>query len=80
MIFIDIPWTYALFVQACDRIYRIGTKNKVTIYNLITKDTVDEKVYDLVIDKQAMSDYIIDNQINQSNINNLKKYILDLQK
>jgi SNF2 family DNA or RNA helicase len=79
MIFIDTPWTAAVFNQACDRIYRIGTKNKVFIYNLITKDTIDERVLEIINDKKAIADYIIDNEISKSTIDNLRKYILELK-
>lgn len=79
MIFIDTPWTAAVFNQACDRIYRIGTNRKVFIYNLITKDTIDERVLEIINDKKAISDYIIDNEISKSTVDNLRKYILELK-
>lgn len=79
MIFIDTPWTDAVFQQACDRIYRIGTKRPVFIYNLITKDTIDERVSDILKDKKAISEYVIDNQISKTGFESLKKYIKDLK-
>lgn len=77
MIFIDTPWTYAVFEQSQDRIYRIGTSKSVFIYNLICKDTIDERVRDIVYTKQAISDYVIDDKVSEDNINILRKYILD---
>lgn len=79
MVFLDVPWTDAVYTQAQDRIYRIGTKDKVTIYHLICKDTIDERVLEIVNDKSALSDYIIDDMISQSGAESLKKYILELQ-
>lgn len=79
MIFIDTPWTFALFEQSCDRIYRIGTKKPVTIYNLITKDTIDEKVLQLINSKEAISEYVIDNKISPKTIDILKQIILELK-
>ena len=79
MIFIDTPWTFAIFEQSCDRIYRIGTKKPVTIYTLITKDTVDEKVQMLVDSKEALSEYVIDNKVSSRTIDILKKIILELK-
>lgn len=78
MIFIDTPWTDAIFKQACDRIYRIGTSKTVFIYNLITKDTIDERVRDILIDKRALSSYLIDDEIPKDALDSLKKYILEL--
>jgi SNF2 family DNA or RNA helicase len=79
MIFIDTPWTDAAFEQACDRIYRIGTTKPVTIYNLITSDTIDERVNEIVNDKGALADYIIDDTITESGLNSLRKYIEELR-
>lgn len=78
MIFIDTPFTAAQFAQACDRIYRIGTKRPVFIYNLICEDTIDERVAQIVDKKQAISDYIIDDKLDNQTLNILKEYILDL--
>lgn len=79
MIFIDTPWTDGAFQQACDRIHRIGSKSPVFIYNLITNDTVDEKVLEIVQDKAALSEFIIDDQITQKSLNSLQKYIEELR-
>lgn len=78
MIFLDTPYTAGVYEQAQDRIHRIGTKNPVFIYNLITKNTVDERILEIVEDKKAISDYIIDNEITQSGLNSLRKYITEL--
>ena len=79
-IFIDTPWTAAEFEQAQDRIHRIGAKSNVTIYELITKDTIDERVHEIVKTKEAISDFIVDDKITKSSIDSLKKFILDLSK
>lgn len=79
MIFLDTPWTDALFDQACDRIHRIGTKQTVMIYNLIAKDTIDERVLDIINTKGALSDYVIDDTIiSDTALAQLRKYISDL--
>ncbi len=79
MIFIDTPWTDAQFQQSCDRIYRIGTTKPVFIYVLICNNTIDERVYEIINTKRAISDYIIDDTITQEGLNSLKKYIEDLK-
>lgn len=77
-IFIDCPWTSAQCTQCEDRIHRIGSKNSVFIYYLWVKDTIDERVKSIVEAKEAISDYIIDDEVSQNQVNELKKYILDL--
>lgn len=79
LIFIDTPWTSSDFNQACDRVYRIGSNKTVFIYNLICNNTIDEKVWELVNYKQALSDFLIDDTIkDDSALMSLQKYILDL--
>ena len=78
MIFLDTPFTMGVYEQAQDRIHRIGTKNSVIIYNLIVKDTIDERVHEIVNDKGALADYIIDDEITESGLNSLRKYIEEL--
>jgi SNF2 family DNA or RNA helicase len=78
MIFLDVPWTAGVFEQAQDRIHRIGTQNPVFIYHLITKDTIDERVLEIVNDKGAIADYIIDDEITEAGLNSLRKYITEL--
>ena len=79
MIFIDTPWTFGVFDQCCDRIYRIGTKKTVFIYNLITKDTIDERVLEILNSKEAISNYVIDDKVDEKSIDSLRKYIQDLK-
>lgn len=60
MIFIDTPWTSASFEQACDRIYRIGQNKRVFIITLITKDSYDERVAEILQRKENLSKFIVD--------------------
>lgn len=79
LIFIDTPWTEGVFTQCSDRIYRIGTSKNVFIYNLITKDTIDERVWDIVQTKGAISDYVVDDKLTESGYKILQNYIQDLK-
>lgn len=62
-IFLDEPWNKALKDQAEDRCHRVGTKQAVTIYTLLTKDTIDERINELVEQKGRLANTIIDGQI-----------------
>lgn len=79
MIFLDTPWTDGAFQQACDRIHRIGSNYPVFIYNLICSNTIDEKVLEIVQDKAALSDFIVDDEISQKSLVSLQKYIEELK-
>lgn len=67
VIFYDLPWNPGTMEQAEDRCHRTGTVSTVNVYSIITKDTVDEKVYKLIQDKDGVSKYIVDNQLSFKN-------------
>lgn len=60
VIFYDEPWNKALFDQAVDRAHRIGQKSNITVYSLMCKDTIDERIHNIIYKKGAMSDALID--------------------
>ena len=60
IIFIDEPWNRATKEQAEDRAHRIGTKGTVNIITLICKDTIDERIHQIIKDKGELSDRIVD--------------------
>lgn len=62
-IFLDEPWNRANKEQAEDRCHRIGQKQNVTVHTIICKNTIDERIHELVYDKGAMADAIVDNVI-----------------
>lgn len=75
MIFLDHPWTRASYDQAVDRCHRIGQKNNITIYNIMCRNTIDEKIWNLVNEKGALSDAIVDGKINRNKMEILE-YLL----
>lgn len=60
VIFVDTPWTDADFQQCADRIYRIGQTKHSFIITLVTKDTYDERVLEILERKESLSGYVID--------------------
>lgn len=62
-IFMDEPWNMALKEQAIDRCHRVGQKNNITIYTLMCKGTIDERIHELVERKGAMADALVDGKI-----------------
>lgn len=65
-IFLDEPWNMALKEQCVDRCHRIGQKKNLTIYTIMCKGTIDEKVHEIVLDKGALSDAIVDGKISKN--------------
>ena len=78
-IFINTPWTAGVQEQWEDRIHRIGTKQPVFIYRLWVKDTIDERVLDILNTKGALSDYVIDDEMTTQQLAILRQYIEELR-
>jgi len=60
MVFFEYPWNPSQYVQARDRINRIGQKSKVAIWNLVSKDTIEEDILAILDSKQKIFDKLID--------------------
>lgn len=56
----DPWWNQSAENQATDRAYRIGQKNNVQVYKLITSNSIEEKIYELQNKKAALIDNMLD--------------------
>jgi superfamily II DNA or RNA helicase len=59
VIHLDPWWNPAVEAQATDRAHRIGQERPVTVYRLITKDTIEESIVALHQTKQALADALL---------------------
>ena len=56
----DPWWNVSTENQATDRAYRIGQRNNVQVYKLITKNSIEEKIYKLQERKAKLADEMLD--------------------
>ena len=56
----DPWWNQSAENQATDRAYRIGQKNNVQVYKLITSNSIEEKIYELQNKKAELIDNMLD--------------------
>ena len=71
VIHFDPWWNPAVEEQATDRAYRIGQMKSVHVIKLLTKGTIEEKIYKLQQKKKALSEAVI--QSKEVFINKLTK-------
>lgn len=70
----DPWWNLSVENQATDRTHRIGQTKKVQVYKLITKNSIEEKIYDLqqrkkeLIDNMLSTDTKFINKLSQEDI------------
>lgn len=55
----DPWWNVAAQNQATDRAYRIGQDKKVSVFKLITKDTIEENILKLQASKQVLAEQVV---------------------
>lgn len=72
MICIDTPYTYAMFSQGTDRIWRVDNTRPAFITVLVGADTIDERVMEIIETKKDLSDFLVDgvdNVVSQNSLN-----------
>ncbi len=60
VIHLDPWWNPAVEDQATDRSHRIGQENPVTVYRLVTENTVEEKIVSLHAQKRDLADSLLE--------------------
>lgn len=53
VLFAHLGWTAAVHQQAIDRVHRIGQDEPVHVAFFLTPDTIDERMADLILEKEA---------------------------
>ena len=61
----DPWWNLAAQNQATDRAHRIGQTKKVTVYKLIAKNTIEEKIQKLQETKKNLAEQVIGGEMGQ---------------
>lgn len=61
----DPWWNLAVQNQATDRAHRIGQTKKVTVYKLIVKNTIEEKIQKLQETKKNLAEQVIGGEMGQ---------------
>ena len=59
----DPWWNLSAENQATDRAYRIGQKNNVQVYKLITKNSIEEKIYELQERKAKLAENMLNTNV-----------------
>ncbi len=74
----DPWWNVAAQNQAADRTHRIGQEKTVTVYKLISRGTIEEKILALQEAKQALADDIITADLSGSDLS--REALIDILK
>lgn len=83
LICLDTPYTAAMFDQGTDRIWRVNNTRPAFITVLMCKETIDERVQEIIETKKELGEYLVDGVEFSGTINNklddvLREIIRDL--
>ncbi|MFX3624883.1 MAG: DEAD/DEAH box helicase [Ectobacillus sp.] len=81
MINYDLPWNPMRLEQRIGRIHRLGQKHDVHIYNMATRNTVEEHVLRLLYEKIDLFERVIgelDEILTRINMKNIEDHIQDI--
>jgi hypothetical protein len=59
---LDLPWNPAVLEQRIGRIYRLGQRRPIDVYNLVAESGIEARIAALVGDKRALFDGLFDGQ------------------
>ncbi|EGO04005.1 hypothetical protein SERLA73DRAFT_102360 [Serpula lacrymans var. lacrymans S7.3] len=62
VVFYDHDWNPSNDAQAMDRAHRLGQTRQVTVYRLITKGTIDERIIQMARVKKDVQDIVVGNK------------------
>ncbi len=71
LICLDTPYTAAMFDQGTDRIWRVNNTRPAFITVLMCKDTIDERVQQIIETKKELGEYLVDG-VETDSLNNSK--------
>lgn len=75
-VFLDEPWNRGTKEQCEDRVHRIGTTEPINIITLMCKDTIDQRVNDIVYSKGAIADYFVDGKVDRGGAKQVARFLL----
>ena len=58
----DPWWNVAVQNQATDRAHRIGQKNVVTVYRLVSEGTIEEKIMEIQERKKKLAEQVLEGE------------------
>ncbi|MGC8642847.1 MAG: helicase-related protein, partial [Isosphaeraceae bacterium] len=77
---LELPWNPAVLEQRIGRIYRLGQKQPIDVYNLICEEGIEARIADLVGNKQAFFKGLFDGDSDSVKFDQAGSFLARVQK
>ena len=77
---IELPWNPAVLEQRIGRIYRLGQKRPIDVYNLVTEFSIESRIAALVSDKRALFTGLFDGASDEVRFDRSGSFLSRLEK
>uniref|UniRef100_A0A7S0ZBG1 Chromatin-remodeling ATPase INO80 n=1 Tax=Timspurckia oligopyrenoides TaxID=708627 RepID=A0A7S0ZBG1_9RHOD len=78
VIFYDSDWNPTVDAQAMDRAHRVGQEKPVTVYRLISKGTIEERIRRRAKEKHRVHELVIRGQVTETEANTTSAELTDV--
>ncbi|GMM54755.1 chromatin-remodeling ATPase [Maudiozyma humilis] len=72
VIFYDSDWNPTIDSQAMDRAHRLGQTKQVTVYRLLVKDTIEERMRDRAKQKEQVQQVVMEGKTQEHNVKTIE--------
>ena len=77
---LELPWNPAVLEQRVGRIYRLGQRKPIDVYNLISQDCIETRIASLVADKLALFRGLFDGDSNEIRFERSGQFLAKLER
>jgi superfamily II DNA/RNA helicase len=77
---LELPWNPAVLEQRIGRIYRIGQKHPIDVYNLVCSEGIEARIFALVGSKKALFTGLFDGTSNEITFERSGSFLSRLEK
>ena len=77
---LELPWNPAVIEQRIGRIYRLGQKQPIDVFNLITEASIESRIAGLIGTKQALFSGLFDGSSDEVRFDNATSFLTRVEK
>jgi hypothetical protein len=77
---LELPWNPAVLEQRIGRIYRLGQKRPIDVFNLVTENSIEARIASLVAGKHAIFTGLFDGTSDEVRFAEKRSFLSDVEK